>query len=118
MTAEEIAEQRLKAARKEKNKLNKLLKPVLDDDTFKVAESLIENIAFLKASLTELREAIRMNGFIETYDNGGGQRGTKDSTYLKAYNTTLKNFNTTWRQLLNMVPKEARGDVDDGFDAF
>lgn len=102
---------------KEKNKLEKIFKAVLDDDDYKKVEGLIENAAFMRVSLRELQQNVQEHGFIEIYQNGPDQSGTKDSTYLKAYNNMLKSYNTTIKQLIAAAPS-AKGDVDDGFDSF
>lgn len=112
-------EERQKVAKKERNKLTKILKPVMEPDAFKLAEDLIDNLAFMRASLMELRDDIREHGMVEEYQNGENQHGLKDSSYLKAYNNVLKSYNSTWRQLLALIPKKDRGDIDDdGFDSF
>ena len=102
---------------KAKNKLEKIFKAVLDDDDYKKVEGLIENAAFMRVSLRELQQNVQEHGFIEIYQNGPDQSGTKDSTYLKAYNNMLKSYNTTIKQLIAAAPS-AKGDVDDGFDSF
>lgn len=110
------AKARKSSATKEKKKLEKIFKAVMDDDDFKKVEGLIENAAFMRISLRELQQNVQEHGFIEVYQNGPDQSGTKDSTYLRAYNNMLKSYNTTIKQLLAAAPS-ARGDVDDGFDA-
>ena len=110
------AKTRKTGATKEKNKLTKIFKAVMDDDDFKKVEGLIENAAFMRVSLRELQRNIQEYGFIEVYQNGPDQSGTKDSTYLRAYNNMLKSYNTTIKQLLTAAPS-AKGDVDDGFDS-
>lgn len=103
-------------ATKEKNKLEKIFKAVLDDDEYEKIEGLIENAAFMRVSLRELQVDVQNHGYVEEYCNGENQYGTKDSSYLRAYNNVLKSYNTTMKQLITAVPS-AKGDIDDGFDA-
>lgn len=117
-TADKVAAERKKAATKERNKLRKIFKPVMDDDSYKACEVLIDNIAFMSVSLAEIRDNIRKFGFTEVYDNGGGQTGTKDSVHVRAYNNMLKSYNASCKQLLSAIPKKDRDSVDDGFDSF
>ena len=54
-----LPEERQKAAKKEKNKLNKIFKDVISAEDFKKIDGLIENAAFLRVSLTELQMEIQ-----------------------------------------------------------
>ena len=109
---------RKKAIAKEQRKLMKMFEPLLSAEDFKTAAGMIENVAFMRVSLTEIRTSIEENGYVESYDNGGGQKGLKDSTYLRSYNNLMKTYNTTMKLLLSIVPRDLRGEVDDGFDSF
>lgn len=111
------AKTRKACATKEQKKLTKIFSAVLEPDEMSKVLGLVENAAFMRVSLRELQQDIQEHGFIEAYQNGPNQSGTKDSVYLRAYNNLLKSYNTTMKQLIAAAPT-VRGDVDDdGFDA-
>ena len=68
--------------------------------------------------LDDLAQEIKENGFIETYQNGNNQFGTKESTASKSYNSLLKNYNAIIRTLLSILPETQRKEISDGFDEF
>src|SRR5574344_730092 len=104
-----------KAIKKEKAKLNKVYKNV-DDDKYHTVEQLMNNAAFLSVQLLNLQEMINANGAIETYDNGGGQTGTRMSPAVVSYNKLLTNYNTVVKTLLAVNPDAQK--ADDGFADF
>lgn len=101
-----------KRIKKEISKFKKILKN-LDEDKKKILEKLIENVAFMAVTLEELQEQIKEKGCIEKYKNGENQYGYKESTESKVYNSTIKNYNTCIRQLLDQLPKNEKPPEDD-----
>lgn len=81
----------------------------LTQDAAAVAEKLIENAAFMAVSLRELQEIINVKGYTEEYQNGDNQFGTKKSSEVDIYNTMVKNFNATMKQLIDMLPDSPSG---------
>lgn len=81
----------------------------LTQDAASVAEKLIENAAFMAVSLNELQRLINEKGYTEEYQNGENQFGTKKSSEVDIYNTMIKNFNTTMKQLIDMLPDSPSG---------
>lgn len=79
----------------------------LPQDAAAVAEKLIENAAFMAVSLRELQEAINKKGYVEEYQNGANQSGVKKSSEVEVYNTMIKNFNVTMKQLIDLLPDSA-----------
>lgn len=79
----------------------------LPRDSAAVAEKLIENAAFMAVSLRELQTAINQKGYIEEYQNGANQSGVKKSSEVEVYNTMIKNFNVTMKQLIDLLPDSA-----------
>lgn len=103
----------------EKQKLNRIsLK--YDKDTKKATASLIDEAAFMAASLYELRRIINEKGYTEEYQNGANQRGIKKASEVEIYNALIKNYQATVKQLTDLIPKEERmakqTDGDDFFD--
>ena len=107
-----------KAVKKTRNKLRRLFAASLEKDQLDAMSDLIDNIAFLAFALSELRQEILAPGYIEHYDNGGGQTGTKDSAAVRTYNNTVKSYNTLVKTALSMIPTQERKDTKDKLAAF
>lgn len=105
--------------KREKRKLAGIYRK-LDKDTKKSVESLIEEAAFMAASLYELREIINRKGYTEEYQNGANQKGVKKCSEVEIYNTMVKNYMSTIKQLTDLLPKEVAQEVEksDGFEEF
>lgn len=106
-----------KRIKKEISKFRKIFKN-LDEDKKKILEKLIENVAFMSVTLEDLQESIKEKGCIEEYKNGENQFGYKESTESKVYNSTIKNYNTCIRQLIDQLPKNENTPPEDDFGAF
>ena len=81
----------------------------LPQDAAVFAEKLIENAAFMAVSLADLQKIINKKGYTEEYKNGENQSGTKRTPEVDIYNTMVKNFNTTMKQLIDMLPDSPAG---------
>ena len=92
----------------------------MDKKTKKAVDSLVDEAAFMAASLYELREIINGKGYVETYQNGANQKGVKKCSEVEIYNTMIKNYSSVVKQLTDLIPKkqEDTGEVSDGFDDF
>lgn len=102
---------------KEKKKLEGIYGK-LDVKTKKSVSSLIENAAFMSASLYDLRKIINEKGYVEEYQNGQNQRGMKKCSEVEIYNTMIKNYMACIKQLTDLLPKQKEKEPDDGFDDF
>jgi len=111
--AELAKEKRIK---KEIAKYNKIFKD-LDEDRKKAVQKLIENVAFMAITLEDLQQSINEKGFVEAYQNGNNQHGYKESSAVKVYNSMIKNYNTSIKQLLDQMP-EHKPVREDDFDVF
>lgn len=67
---------------------------------------LLENAAFMKVELEDLRTAISANGSTETYQNGANQKGQKASAELQAYTAMIKQYCAISERLEKMLPAE------------
>lgn len=67
---------------------------------------LLENMAFMKVELEDLRTVIAATGATETYQNGANQRGQKASAELQAYTALIKQYNAVSERLEKMLPAE------------
>ncbi|MBM6760896.1 hypothetical protein [Megamonas hypermegale] len=90
----------------------------IDDDKMAVVQKTIDFAVDLEFRLDALQKELDEVGFVEEYQNGNNQFGTKESTASKAYSTALKNYNSLIRTLLSCMPQKNNDDVDDGFEAF
>lgn len=111
------AAEKKKLIKKELNKIKKLYTDV-DENLKKSVEQLAENAAWMAVSLEELRAQIDLEGYAEMYTNGANQSGRKDSTYVKAYNMLVKNYNATIKLLLDQLPQGQQPQTGDALAQF
>lgn len=96
-----------------------------DEQTKKILDfalPLIENLAFMTATLADLKDQINEEGCVVEYKNGENQYGTKKNPAVETYNTMLKNYTNAYKALADMIPKseeydEKENEADD-FDDF
>ena len=74
---------------------------------------LLENAAFMKVELEDLRAAISANGSTETYQNGANQYGIKKSSEGDVYNTLIKNYTTVIAKLNDILKEEGQQAGDE-----
>lgn len=106
-----------KKIKKETQKLKKLFKD-LPENKHKMSEKLIENASFMSITLDELKDDIKKYGVKEAYVNGKDQYGFKESIESKTYNTMIKNYMNTIKQLNDMLPEQKKINEDDEFEQF
>lgn len=87
-------------------------------DKMKIAAPLVERLAKMERYLVDLERQVDEVGFVEAYQNGASQSGTKESTASRSYSTVLKNYNALARTLLSLLPEDSRQEASDGFDEF
>ncbi len=93
----------------------------LETKTKKSVSSLIDEAAFMAASLYELRQIINEKGYTEEYQNGANQSGTKRSSEVDIYIQLEKNYASVIKQLTDLLPKEDKlkdTRKDDDFSDF
>lgn len=82
------------------------------------AKGLIEEAAFMRATLAELKKAIDENGPIDEMPQGDYSI-LREHPALKSYNTMVQRYSSIIKQLTDLLPKEVKVvDEDDGFDYF
>ena len=79
----------------------------LPEDRQTIARTLIEQAAFMRATLEDLQDEINLKGVSDEYTNGEHQRGVKATAEFKAYNTLVKSYTSVMKQLDKMLPKKA-----------
>lgn len=90
----------------------------LDKKTKKSVDSLVDEAAFMAASLYELRRIIDEKGYTEEYQNGANQKGVKKCSEVEIYNTMIKNYSAIVKQLTDLIPKESAKSAQNASDGF
>ena len=90
----------------------------LDADKMKIVRPMLTRMAHLEVYMTNLEATIEKDGFVEQYENGGGQSGTKESTASRSYSTVVKNYNALARTVLSLLPETEQQEASDGLDEF
>lgn len=88
-----------------------------DDDKSRLALSLINRAIFLNKTLDDLEKEVKKSGVITTMSQGDYEI-ERENPALKSYNTTIKNYASLIKQLVDMLPKNISNGDDDDFDAF
>ncbi len=103
--------------KKETNRLRKIYK-FLDENEFKTAQKLIDNIAFMSVTLEDLMKMINSDSLVKTTVNAS-QTFVKEHPALTAYNKMYANFLKGIQQLNSLLPKgEGTYNIPDGKDDF
>lgn len=89
----------------EQNRLDELFCR-LPANKYALVVPLLENMAFMKVELEDLRAVIAATGATETYQNGANQKGQKASAELQAYTALIKQYNAVSERLEKMLPAE------------
>lgn len=105
-----------KVIEKEITRLNKTLKEV-DENKKASAEGLIQEAAFMRATLQELKIMIDESGPIDEMQQGDYSI-LREHPAMKTYNTMIQRYTTVCKELFNLLPKEVAKVEDDGFDDF
>lgn len=100
-----------KNIKKELNKLGKIFEDI-DKDRKPFADRLIQQCAFMLTTLNELQETLNEQGSIELFVNGK-QEMLREHPAAKTYNAMVKNYNSTIKQLLDMLPEGNKTEKDE-----
>lgn len=95
--------------KRKRSEFKKILKDA-DAVKLKAAAGLIEQAAFLAVCLDELNKIIMRDGFVDVYQNGEHQSGTKKSVAADLVERYTKTYSAVTRQLLELLPDT--GDRD------
>ena len=105
-----------KKIKTEFNKLKKLFKN-LEKDKVEMANRLMQQASFMYVTLLELQEIINEEGSVDLFEQGS-QKMIREHPAVKSYNSMIKNYSATIKQLNDLLPKNEAKVVDDGFEAF
>lgn len=117
MTKKQKIENQKDRITNEENRLLELFQNVTDAER-KLALPSIKNLAFMRIQLEDLQNEITNKGAIEKYDNGGGQKGYKQSTALQSYNNLIKSYNTTLKLLAKDIFSKIEVEEKDELQLF
>lgn len=102
---------------REVNRLTNFFKDI-DRNRRLTAKGLIEEAAFMRITLQQLKSEIDKDGPIDEMPQGDYSI-LREHPALKSYNTMVQRYTNIIDKLVNMHPKEeVKKDVDDGFDSF
>lgn len=113
-----ISEQleREKKIKQEVNRIKKLYKD-FEKDKAKVLEGLINQAAFLKITLEDLKEDLLKNGLIELFEQGE-QCFNRERPECKIYSTFMQRYSNTMKQLVDLLPVEVKKEEEDSLTKF
>ena len=98
-----------------KNPLRELLERVPEDKQT-VGAKIVEELLFMEETLNRLKAQVRETGEIELFKQGK-QEFYRESSALKAYNTTIQRYSTLYKQLTDLIGKspeaEKSGEIYD-----
>lgn len=117
MTKKQKIENQKDRIANEENRLLELFQNATDAER-KLALPSIKNLAFMRIQLEDLQDEITSKGTIEKYDNGGGQKGYKQSTALQSYNNLIKSYNTTLKLLAKDIFSKIEVEEKDELQLF
>ncbi len=92
---------------KEIKRLKGLLKHV-QAERLKAAEGVINRIAFMQITLEDLEVDINLNGTYEPFSQTESIVYDRERPAAKIYNTTIKNYTSACKQLLDLLPDEKK----------
>lgn len=105
--------ERKKIVDKEIRRLSEILKDV-DGKKRRAAKGLIEESAFMKATLVDLKDIISESGVVDEMSQGSYSI-LRQHPAVTTYNQTIKNYTSVIDKLMALLPKEAQ--KDDGLSA-
>ena len=100
-----------KLRKKELTKLTNIFKN-LSPDKQKLAEGLKNQAAFMVSTLAELQEILNNDGAVEMFEQGA-QKMLREHPAAKTYNAMVKNYNSTMKQLFDLLPDDKGKDPAD-----
>ena len=77
----------------------------IDEDKRELCERLVQNAAFMAVSLRDLQEQIKIDGWVEDYQNGANQKGRKTGSAAVLYTKLINNYRQVIGDLCKLLPK-------------
>lgn len=108
--------QKEKSIKSEKNKIKKLYVD-FPKEKVKVLDGLMDEAAFMKISLEELRVELVKNGVIEVFKQGK-QSFKRERPEMKTYTTLIQKYSGVMKQLIDLLPPELKKQESDALIEF
>lgn len=105
-----------KLVKKEIAKFKKYLSD-LPKEKLSAAEGLIQEAAFMRATLKELKDIVDENGPIDNFVQGDNEY-PREHPALKSYNTMIQRYITACKELFSLSDKVPPKIAEDGFEDF
>ena len=86
----------------EMKRLKKILK-VIPSDRKPVADNIYNELLFIQRTLDKLKKDVDENRTTTLFKQGQ-QEFLRENPALKGYNTTIKNYSSLYKQLIDMLP--------------
>lgn len=103
--------------KKEITRLKRIFKDI-EERKKRTVEGLIDECAYMRISLCELRNFVDRLGYVDEMPQGE-YTILRESPYYRAYISMLQRYTTVHEKLLSLLPKEVVVEErDDGFDKF
>ncbi len=77
------------------------------------AKKLIDQLTWMEKTLRKLKKTVDENGATFTATNGNGFEIVQEHPAQKSYNTMIKNYNATLKQLIELLPEEKGTEEDE-----
>lgn len=88
----------------------------LPADQMPMVTPLIQRLSFMQITLEDLEEDIKANGTFELTKTR--PRKLRERPVVKTYNSMIKNYNGTIKQLLDRLPTQQASEAEDELLAF
>ena len=101
-------EEKAKKIKTELTRLKKVFKD-LPEDKRRIVDGLIQEAAFMRATLEETREIIDREGVIELFEQGA-QRFLREHPATKVYASLVNRYSAVIKQLIDLLPDNKGAD--------
>lgn len=89
----------------------------IPEDKRRLANRLIQRVAFMTITLQILEDDVKTKGPTYLFEQGA-QKMIVENPSQKSYNTMINRYTAAYDKLLGLLPKDADIPEDDGFEAF
>ena len=93
----------------EMKKLEKILEKIPNEKQNE-ASLIVEELEFILETIKDLKKKIKETGSVEHFINGK-QDFLRESPALASYNKLMKTYDTFYKNLINLIPKDE--NIDD-----
>ena len=84
----------------------------------KAARAISAQAAFLAVAIEELDEIVIRDGYVEEYQNGESQKGTKKTVAADLLDRYTKTYTTAIKQIVDLLPEEEAKNAKDELTEF